>query len=237
MDWLTPARRKSRCEPRAARVHAAMRQPGALNYTFRRPVWDHRRYACFNLRQTCVRGFTSYGHKFAHQQFRGVLREPLAIRLPRVERSHPTTAPSEDRLQLALARAGIGGPGGADQVLAQSPTANWQEVQSSLENVASSAGESIMPVIAPGLNSLSGGINGLATSLQSMDSGTVAKLAATGLGIAGILKLLGPVLLRRRWPMLPQYRRPACLGSQTRRPARPPRAPPVHRGCRRSSRR
>lgn len=91
-----------------------------------------------------------------------------------------------------------GGLEGADQVLAQSPTANWQALQNSLGNVASSVGEGVMPGIVSGLNGLSGGINNLATSLQAMDSGTVAKLGATGLGLYGIMKLLGPAILAKK---------------------------------------
>lgn len=91
-----------------------------------------------------------------------------------------------------------GGLDGADKVLAESPTMSWQALQSSMQNVASSVGESVMPVIVPGLNSLSGGINSLATSLQAMDASTVAKLGAAGLGLYGIMKVLGPVALAKK---------------------------------------
>lgn len=95
-------------------------------------------------------------------------------------------------------RQSKGGLEGADKVLAESPTMSWQALQSSMQNVASSVGESVMPVIVPGLNSLSGGINSLATSLQGMDSGTVAKLGAAGLGLYGLMKVLGPVALAKK---------------------------------------
>jgi hypothetical protein len=95
-------------------------------------------------------------------------------------------------------RQSKGGLDGADKVLAQSPTMSWQALQSSLQNVASTVGETVMPVIVPGLNSISGGLNSLATSLQAMDAGTVAKLGAAGLGLYGIMKVLGPVALAKR---------------------------------------
>lgn len=91
-----------------------------------------------------------------------------------------------------------GGLEGADKVLAESPTMSWRAMEASLQNVASTVGESVMPVIVPGLNSLSGGINSLATSLQGMDAGTVAKLGAAGLGLYGLMKVLGPVALAKK---------------------------------------
>lgn len=100
--------------------------------------------------------------------------------------------------QKRMMKQSKGGLDGADQVLAQSPTMSWQALQSSLQNVASTVGETVMPVIVPGLNSISGGLNSLATSLQAMDAGTVAKLGAAGLGLYGLMKVLGPVALAKR---------------------------------------
>lgn len=100
--------------------------------------------------------------------------------------------------QKRMMKQSKGGLDGADQVLAQSPTMSWQALQSSLQNVASTVGETVMPVIVPGLNSISGGLNSLATSLQAMDSGTVAKLGAAGLGLYGLMKVLGPVALAKK---------------------------------------
>lgn len=91
-----------------------------------------------------------------------------------------------------------GGLEGADKVLAESPTMSWRAMEASLQNVASTVGETVMPVIVPGLNSISGGLNSLATSLQAMDAGTVAKLGAAGLGLYGLTKILGPVALAKK---------------------------------------
>lgn len=91
-----------------------------------------------------------------------------------------------------------GGLDSADKVMAESPTMAWRALEASLQNVASTVGETVMPVIVPGLNMISGAFNSLATSLQAMDPSTVAKLGATGLGLYGITKLLAPAILAKK---------------------------------------
>ncbi len=80
-----------------------------------------------------------------------------------------------------------GGLEGADQVLSESPTMAWRALQGSLQNLASTAGETVMPVILPALQGLSGGLNSIATALQGMDA---TKLTAMG-GALGALGAAG----------------------------------------------
>lgn len=95
-------------------------------------------------------------------------------------------------------RESRGGLDSADKVLQESPSMSWQSLQSSLQNAASSITEPLWSTILPGLNGLSGGINSLATSLQSMDPGNLAKLSAIGVGLFGLSKFIGPLLLAKK---------------------------------------
>lgn len=95
-------------------------------------------------------------------------------------------------------RESRGGLDSADKVLQESPSMSWQSLQSSLQNAASSITEPLWSTILPSLNGLSGGINSLATSLQSMDPGNLAKLSAIGVGLFGVSKFIGPLLLAKK---------------------------------------
>lgn len=101
--------------------------------------------------------------------------------------------------------AGSKGIAAAPEAAGKDPFVAYQGILSSLNNLAAAVGEGVLPTIVPGLNSLSGAINSLASGIQKMDPTTLTALGAAGVaggaflgykvvsGVAAILTA-GPAL-------------------------------------------
>lgn len=89
-----------------------------------------------------------------------------------------TQMPQYERL-VTLYNRGMGTEA-ADKAAHEDPFVAYRGLQESLRNLSASIGESIMPVIVPGLNSLANTINSVASMVASSDPRLL-----TGAGIAG----------------------------------------------------
>lgn len=73
------------------------------------------------------------------------------------------------------------GTSAAPEAAGKDPFVAYQGILSSLNNLAAAVGEGVLPTIVPGLNSLSGAINALATGVQKMDPTMLTALGGAGL--------------------------------------------------------
>jgi hypothetical protein len=93
-----------------------------------------------------------------------------------------TQQPQNDRL-IELYKRGLG-TDAADSAAAQDPIVGFRGLQESLRNLAADIGESVMPVIVPGLNALSGVINSFAAMVHDQDPRVMGAAGIAGAGLA-----------------------------------------------------
>lgn len=86
--------------------------------------------------------------------------------------------------------AGAMGTDAADQAAAKDPFVAWSGMTTSLENLSAAIGETVMPTIVPGLNSVSGAINAFGKALKDGNvlawGGLAAGGVAAGAGALGV---------------------------------------------------
>ncbi|MDH7789157.1 hypothetical protein [Ochrobactrum sp. AN78] len=82
------------------------------------------------------------------------------------------------------------GTSAADSAAVKDPFVAWGGFKTSFENLSAAIGETVMPVIVPGLNSVSGALNAFGKSLKD---GNV--LAWSGLAVGGAAVVGGPIAL------------------------------------------
>lgn len=87
-----------------------------------------------------------------------------------------------DRLRGLYGRAM--GTEAADTAKDQDPFVGWKGFQESLRNLSAAIGESVMPVIVPGLNSLANTVNSFAAMVQAQDPRVIGGAGILGAGIA-----------------------------------------------------
>ncbi|RWM29395.1 hypothetical protein [Mesorhizobium sp.] len=93
-----------------------------------------------------------------------------------------TQQQQNDRL-IALYQRAVGSEA-ADQAKDQDPFVGWKGFQESLRNLSAAVGESVMPVIVPGLNGLANTINSFAALVQAQDPRVLGGASILGAGIA-----------------------------------------------------
>ncbi len=76
------------------------------------------------------------------------------------------------------------GTDAADSASGQDPFVAYRGFQESLRNLSAAVGESVMPVIVPGLNSLANMINSFAAMVQSADPRVMTGAGIVGAGVA-----------------------------------------------------
>jgi hypothetical protein len=77
------------------------------------------------------------------------------------------------------------GADAADEVRNNDPIVAWKGVQESLRNLSASIGETVMPVIVPGLNSLANTINAFAAAVHDQDPRIMTGAGIAAAGVAG----------------------------------------------------
>ncbi|MGC0053683.1 hypothetical protein ACNSPG_11535 [Brucella pituitosa] len=82
------------------------------------------------------------------------------------------------------------GTSAADSAAVKDPFVAWEGFKTSFENLSAAIGETVMPVIVPGLNNVSGALNAFGKSLKD---GNV--LAWSGLAVGGAAVVGGPIAL------------------------------------------
>lgn len=93
-----------------------------------------------------------------------------------------TQQQQNDRLVALYQRAM--GTEAADTAKDQDPFVGWKGFQESLRNLSAAVGESVMPVIVPGLNGLANTINSFAALVQAQDPRVLGGAGILGAGIA-----------------------------------------------------
>ncbi len=82
------------------------------------------------------------------------------------------------------------GTSAADSAAVKDPFVAWEGFKTSFENLSAAIGETVTPVIVPGLNSISGALNAFGKSLKDGDA-----LAWSGLAVGGAAIVGGPIAM------------------------------------------
>ncbi len=91
------------------------------------------------------------------------------------------------------------GTSAADSAALKDPFVAWEGFKTSFENLSAAIGETVMPVIVPGLNSVTSAISAFGKSLKDGDA-----LAWSGLAVGGAVVVGGPIALlgKAGWDLL-----------------------------------